>query len=486
MKYDFNIDMLSDNSLSLILREIQPKTTVLEFGPAKGYMTAYLKHELGCKVIGVEIDAEAAKIAEVFVEKMIVCDAESLVWMKEIPTGTLFDHIVFADVLEHLRNPVAVLREASSFLKPGGTILTSIPNIGHSAVIMELLHGKFEYRPLGLLDNTHIRFFTRESVKQLIKDAGLQPIKWKSANILPEHTELQRDYSSVPQEIGNYLKKNKDAHVYQFITVSGKVSEEVSETEEQDNNSYILAEYAQLFWAKDKNYTEESSLKIPVNSNDFGFNTYDFKIEGPSLKYPLRLDPTNFKSIIEIDHITLLNQQGSIIKFWTNTEIADCVQILHGAESIQLYNKYILYANGNDPQLLFNFELEGTVEEYQLSVNMSIKKEVQEEYSNLVTHIGDLTNDNRLNKNELLNLQDEYKVLTIFSNELVSREKELQFQLTHKEEAINQFQSNIKLLNQQLKESQEMIHQLLNSRSWKLTKPFRWIKDVLRGVAGRK
>jgi 2-polyprenyl-3-methyl-5-hydroxy-6-metoxy-1,4-benzoquinol methylase len=84
----------------------------------------------------------------------------------------VFDYIIFADVLEHLYHPGKVLRNMRGYLKPGGRILCSIPNMLHASVMIPLLQGDFSYQDAGILDKTHIRFFTLQSVYQLMAQSG--------------------------------------------------------------------------------------------------------------------------------------------------------------------------------------------------------------------------------------------------------------------------------------------------------------------------
>ena len=161
-KYNFDLDLESKNSISVILNRIKPNSTILEFGPAHGRMTKYLRDTLNCKVYAVEIDEKAAKHAEQFTEKIIIDSIETYSWEKAF-AGIEFDYIIFADVLEHLYHPGKVLERIRNFLKEDGSILISIPNIAHNAIILGLMKGEFNYGPVGLLDDTHIRFFTKKT-----------------------------------------------------------------------------------------------------------------------------------------------------------------------------------------------------------------------------------------------------------------------------------------------------------------------------------
>ena len=84
-----------------------------------------------------------------------------------------YDAIVLADVIEHLRAPENVLRGLLPKLSPSGRIVLSVPNVAHWSVRLSLLRGRFRYEETGLLDRTHLRFFTRETLRELIGNVGL-------------------------------------------------------------------------------------------------------------------------------------------------------------------------------------------------------------------------------------------------------------------------------------------------------------------------
>ena len=216
-KYDTQIDINNNNNAhSLILQQIKPCSKVLEVGTATGYMTKYLKEILGCDIVGIEIDEEAAKQAAIYADEMIIANLDDCLWQKQLQ-GRKFDYIILADVLEHLRKPFQTLKQIVEFLKDDGIVLASIPNIAHNAIIMELLEDRFDYRPLGLLDDTHIHFFTQNSVKKMLNFAGLQIISWKNTIIEPQSTEFGIKYKQFPFYIRHFLRKRINGHVYQFV-----------------------------------------------------------------------------------------------------------------------------------------------------------------------------------------------------------------------------------------------------------------------------
>lgn len=200
-----------------LLSWVTPGSSVLELGSAMGYMTRYMKEELDCKVTGVEISAEMAKHAARYADQMIVGNLDTDPWDESIEGP--FDYVVMGDVLEHLRNPQKTLQKAVRLLKPTGYILSSVPNISHNAVLLGLLKGEFDYQSYGLLDDTHVHFFTRKSMFELFNGCGLVCQDENSNLMRPDATELKKYYGFNLQSI--FLIRRPDAHVYQFVNKWG-------------------------------------------------------------------------------------------------------------------------------------------------------------------------------------------------------------------------------------------------------------------------
>lgn len=173
---------------------VSGKHRVLDVGCATGVFGEYLKRK-GCasEVIGIEIDVLAAKEASTRLDRVLTANLNHAAVIDVLNDfdNASFDYIICADVLEHLIDPWAVLTDLAKFLKPGGRLVVSLPNIQHWSVWMPLiLTGRWEYCEAGILDRTHLRFFTRATSQELIRRANLkmiecQPNIWrKSEKIL--------------------------------------------------------------------------------------------------------------------------------------------------------------------------------------------------------------------------------------------------------------------------------------------------------------
>jgi len=148
---------------------------VLEVGCGAGVLGERLKLSgKAVHVTGIELSGHAAALARSRLDAVRVGDIESM------PLDALkgqFDTLVVADVLEHLRDPWAVLFRLRDCLKDGGTVVASIPNIAHYKIIKKLLFTDWRYEPGGILDHTHLRFFTRGSIEDLFRNAGFEILR---------------------------------------------------------------------------------------------------------------------------------------------------------------------------------------------------------------------------------------------------------------------------------------------------------------------
>lgn len=213
--------LTGSDSLTLMTEQIRPGSTVLELGPATGYLTRHLKEKLDCVVDCVEYSQAMADKAEPFCRTMVRGDLNELDLPATFAPGS-YDYILMADVLEHLFKDAEVLSGCRELLKDDGRLLLSVPNVGHAAVLGELLQGNFPYTEEGLLDTTHVRFYTRSSILELLTEAGYGVEAVGLVEKRPEETEMGNSLAELPRDVERFILQGKDALVYQFVIAATK------------------------------------------------------------------------------------------------------------------------------------------------------------------------------------------------------------------------------------------------------------------------
>ena len=168
-KYDyFNTNPYSVHQK--IIHFVGQNKLVLDVGCSEGLLSKKMK-ENNCSVVGIEQDKEAAQIAKEYCQDLIIGDVETI----DLNTKyeNYFDILIFADILEHLKEPSDVLKRFKKYLKDDGCLIISLPNISNWKIRLQMLLGNFEYNEYGILDNGHIRFFNEKSTKKMINECGL-------------------------------------------------------------------------------------------------------------------------------------------------------------------------------------------------------------------------------------------------------------------------------------------------------------------------
>jgi len=216
-KYDIDVDLANRQGTShaLLVELVGANKRVLDVGCDTGYLGETLT-AFGNTTSGFEVNEITAAQARSKLERVEVGDLERTDLVELFGRGA-FDVVVFGDVLEHLRDPLPVLRQARPLLAPGGSVLISTPNIAHGDVRLALLSGRFRYNKLGILDETHTRFFTRDSLVEFLRDAGfiLADLRRTRAELFA--TEIDVVEAEYDAALVERLRADDEATTYQFV-----------------------------------------------------------------------------------------------------------------------------------------------------------------------------------------------------------------------------------------------------------------------------
>jgi len=163
--------------IDLIRRFAKRNGRLLDLGASSGHLGAAVRDHFD-RTVGFEFELACIGSLRESFDAASICDLERV---KRLPSG--LDAIVLADVLEHLRDPPSLLRLVKQSLAPQGRMFVSVPNIANITVRIGLLLGIFEYRDRGILDNTHLRFYTMRTIRRELEHAGFRVIAVRGSSV---------------------------------------------------------------------------------------------------------------------------------------------------------------------------------------------------------------------------------------------------------------------------------------------------------------
>ena len=227
-KYFKGVDLADENNAyTKQINMVGENKRVVDFGCYTGGVAAVLA-ERGCTVTGIEIDAEAAEEARKVCDKVIVADLDTLDLAAALGDEK-YDVGLFGDVIEHLKDPRSALVGMRQALAPGGYVVLSVPNVAHASVRLALLRGQFDYEDTGILDATHLRFYTRESIADLLESCGylVDVMDWVDMKVSEEQLHEALD----PLGLSNMAEVAKafsewEAVAFQYIVKAVPATEE--------------------------------------------------------------------------------------------------------------------------------------------------------------------------------------------------------------------------------------------------------------------
>ncbi|MEO8120162.1 MAG: methyltransferase domain-containing protein, partial [Rhodoferax sp.] len=314
----------NDDSLSIIASLIEPGQTLLDLGMGTGSLGQYLSQRHAIVADGVSLNPAEADIARAWYRHALVADLDRDD-LRPLFGDQRYDCIVCADVLEHLKAPQNILAQCKVLLKPGGRLLTSVPNAGYCGLVAELVQGDFRYRPEGLLDNTHLRFFTRKSLQRFFDENGwaTQSIKTTERSLLA--SEFQVAFDSLPPAVARHLLASPDALTYQFISVSqpadwadqtaaGPSASGLTGAETSGPANALFS--AQVYLATQGQYDETAKLVAAGRIGD-PRQTLVFDIPASAEHYTqVRFDPADRPGFFRLHDLHIRLPDGQVVWQW--------------------------------------------------------------------------------------------------------------------------------------------------------------------------
>ena len=182
--YQPEINHVAFDLVSRVIKEKKDVKNILDVGCGFGLLSKELKKTYPkLDLYGIEYAKKASQSSQKIL-KLLQCNIEDMALIKHRLKSQKFDIIIFSDVLEHLYDPLSIIKSYQFFLNQDGTIVVTVPNIANIFSRIALLFGYFNYSETGVMDKTHIRFFNKQNLKQLAKESNLQIVAQKYDSIL--------------------------------------------------------------------------------------------------------------------------------------------------------------------------------------------------------------------------------------------------------------------------------------------------------------
>lgn len=313
--YQRKINADGADSLSRIALSIPPSVELLDVGTGTGALGEFLSTERECVLDGVNYNADEVTVAKPFYRELRVANLEQT-RLSEVFGNNRYDFIVFADVLEHLRNPAEVLADACKLLKPQGRIIISLPNIAYAGVVADLLAGQFNYTEEGILDQTHVQFFTRGSLYQLLSKCGLKPTRWDQISKQPGDSEFRHRYpDALPPALWQALSAHPDALAYQFIVEAASNDASTSEAPMPAAFAPEFGFIVQAYWSATADaFNEAASVKAFAHlGSQHQTVTLPLGLTGSGY---LRIDPADRPGTMKLWAMRIIDANGLSLWEW--------------------------------------------------------------------------------------------------------------------------------------------------------------------------
>lgn len=312
--YAREINTNERNSLTLLASWVEAGADVLDLGCGSGALGRHLHEQFDCQLDGVTINDSEAELARPFYDRVEVADLDQT----DLPalfSGRRYDRIICADVLEHLKQPERILQACRELLKADGELLISIPNVAYAGLVAELLEGRFAYREEGLLDQTHLRFFTRQSLLQFLGDQGYGVLALDTVVRELHESEFHTAFDRLPPAVARFLLAVPDALTYQLIVRARPGLPHASGVALAPVQQALAHFSMRLYLGGVDGYREERKLDTHGVIGDRR-QTLSFRLPEDQSCTALRLDPADRPGFLHLYRLSLRDRTGLEVWRW--------------------------------------------------------------------------------------------------------------------------------------------------------------------------
>lgn len=485
-KYSRDVIANTEESLAKIVAKINSNAVVLDVGCSSGMLGRFLVTQKACIVDGIDIDISALEVCHPIYRKVIIKNLETDDISRDFVAQS-YDYIVVADVIEHLNHPDNLLKQLRLLVKPNGSIIFSVPNITHIAASLELLGGQFNYAQNGLLDSTHLRFYSYQGLLQKLADSGIY--LWDLDTVQKNVTETEFGDSQAklfPKAwLDAVISSRPDALVYQWIFSTKIYSclDVVDQSIRQIKQLVGPIFTTTLYWesSRSNGFNEIAKLLGYKKESAPSEYTVEFVFDHSEQEFvnQIRIDPVAEKKSVWIRRAYVINENNIICWRWPGTRGTDDVGNAYWTD-LAPFQGQILCAETNAPQWL---------PQVPPTVLCKLKSGAK--------FVMVMCDDSALIDAQLEAAWNKQKIAnSLIINQQSTQIQQLLNESNQKDAVLAEVTEYVKGLENQrvesdifrveveriLQDRDAHIQQILQSGSWKFTKPFRYLRRKIISV----
>ena len=263
--YQSSIDVNNKNCSQTIIYDFIPQgSRVLDVGCACGDLGVVLAQNKACTVYGMEYNEKSVQIAQATqcYKQVWACNLETLDIQEFAEFFSSFDYIVFADILEHLQDPGLAIRKLLALLKPDGKCIISLPNVSHGSIKAQIMDNNFIYTPFGILDETHLRFFTHKTIPSFLAKNYLLISDIRCTSLFLNGFFDYSVYEDIDSHVFRRISEDIHSYIIQYVVMASRNDALPQESLLTENAKFLALEgYQDANLARIKNeYRRKQSL----------------------------------------------------------------------------------------------------------------------------------------------------------------------------------------------------------------------------------
>ncbi|PIE45862.1 MAG: hypothetical protein CSA44_01420 [Gammaproteobacteria bacterium] len=458
----------SGESLALVAKHIPAASRVLDIGCGAGDLGHYLRAEKDCTVIGIDYSAASLAVAADKLDKALQVDLNTQNVHEHVAVDDKFDVIVMADILEHLMNPQAVLLSAQQLLKADGKVLISIPNAGYVGALLSLYDDEWNYREEGILDRTHVRFYTKKSIMALLADNGFDGYLCDRVRRDLLDSEFRQRIDSQVDSVRDWLLAKPEGSTYQFIIEARPKTQQYRFPAVAKPLPMSLQHIVKIYWQADVSEAFNET-NYAIKRGEMGKqNCLRFKV-GLGQIHKIRLNFADRRGVYCLDQIRIFDGEQLL---WSAQQNNYTIKL---SDAGAHYKRLPMVIMAHHAEAFLLLTLEKTIDGDDILIEVVINAPVSE-YNNAFI--------DSVSFSDYQQLQQKYTKLIAARQAITEQHQMAQTVITEREQQLVQIRSEYeKMANKKDKEINKLLlqqQQLLDSSSWQLTAPLRVISRFFK------